>query len=54
MQTIIGIITVILYIIGVMDCLKSSKSTGQKVVWIIIILVLPILGYVIYHFIGKK
>ncbi len=54
MKGILGIAILVLDIIAIMDCVKSNKSSGQKALWIIIILVLPIVGLIAYHFIGKK
>jgi len=54
MQTILGLIVLVLDILAILDCIKSSKSGGQKAVWVIVILILPIIGLVLYYLIGKK
>jgi len=54
MESIIGLIILILDILGIIDVVKSKKSTGQKVLWIVIILVLPLIGLVLYYFLGRK
>ncbi len=54
MGKIIGLIILVLDILAIVDCVKSNKSGGQKALWIILILVLPLLGLILYHFIGKK
>ncbi len=54
MKGIIGLIILVLDILAILDCVKSGKSTGQKALWIILILVLPIVGLVLYYLIGKK
>jgi len=54
MGKLLGIVILVLDIIAILDCVKSSKSGGQKALWIIIILFLPVVGLVAYHFIGKK
>lgn len=54
MQGIIGLIVVILDILAVVDCVKSAKDTGKKALWIILIIVLPIIGLVLYYLVGKK
>ena len=54
MQGIIGLIILVLDIVAIVDCVKSGKTTGQKVLWIILILVLPIIGLVAYYLVGKK
>jgi hypothetical protein len=44
----------VLDIIAIVDTLKSSMDTGKKALWIILILVLPVIGMVLYFLIGKK
>ncbi|MFC1809197.1 PLDc N-terminal domain-containing protein [Candidatus Omnitrophota bacterium] len=54
MQGILGIIVLILDIIAILDAVKSSMSNGKKILWVVLILVLPIVGLVLYYVIGKK
>jgi len=54
MKGLLGIVVLVLDIIAILDCVKSSKSSGQKALWVIIILVLPVVGLVLYYVIGKK
>jgi len=54
MQTLLGLIVLVLDIVAIVDCVKRPKPTGHKVLWIILILVLPILGLVLYYLIGRK
>ena len=51
---ILGLIVLILDIIAIVDVLKSSMDTGKKALWILLILVLPVIGMVLYFLIGKK
>ena len=54
MGGILGLIVLILDIIAIVDVLKSSMDTGGKALWIILILILPVVGMVLYFLIGKK
>ena len=54
MKGILGIVILVLDILAVLDCIKSNKSGGQKALWIILILILPVVGLVLYYLIGKK
>ena len=54
MNAILGIVILVLDILAILDCVKSGKSGGQKALWIILILVLPIIGLVLYYLIGRK
>jgi len=51
---IVALIVLILDIIALVDILKSSMDTGGKALWIILILILPVIGMVLYFLIGKK
>ena len=54
MVGIVALIVLVLDIIALVDILKSSADTGSKALWIILILVLPVIGMVLYFLIGKK
>ena len=54
MGGILGLIVFVLDVLAIVDCVKSGKDTGKKALWIILILVLPLVGLILYYFIGKK
>ena len=54
MGGLLGLIVVVLDIIAIVDAVKSSMETGKKVLWIILILVLPLIGMILYFLVGKK
>ena len=54
MGGILGLIVLVLDIIAIVDVLKSSMDTGKKALWIILVLILPVIGMVLYFLIGKK
>jgi len=54
MKSILGIVILVLDIIAIIDVIKSSMSTGKKIFWILLILILPVLGLIIYYLVGKK
>ncbi|MDO8489740.1 MAG: PLDc N-terminal domain-containing protein [Candidatus Omnitrophota bacterium] len=54
MGGILGLLILVLDIIAILDVLKSSMDTGKKALWIILILILPVVGMVLYFLIGKK
>jgi hypothetical protein len=54
MQGILGLIILVLDILAIVDCVKSAKTNGQKALWIVLILVLPLVGLILYYLIGKK
>ena len=54
MGALIGLVVLVLDIIAIVDAVKSSMDTGKKVLWIVLVLVLPVIGMVLYFLIGKK
>jgi hypothetical protein len=49
---LVGVLCLILWIVALIDCLKSSNP--NKIVWIIVIILLPFLGSILYFLIGKR
>jgi hypothetical protein len=54
MSRLIGLAILILDVIVILDILKSNKDLEKKILWIIAVIFLPLLGPVLYYFIGKK
>lgn len=54
MGKLISLVILIIDIIAIVDIVKSNKDTGKKVLWIIAVILLPILGPLLYYFLGKK
>lgn len=54
MGGLLGLVILILDIIAIVDALKSAISTGKKALWIVLILILPVVGMILYFLIGKK
>lgn len=54
MGALIGLVVFVLDVVAIVDAVKSSMDTGKKVLWIILVLVLPVLGMVLYFLVGKK
>ena len=54
MGNILGIIVLVLDIFAIIDCVKSSKTTQHKVLWVVLILFLPLLGLILYYLMGRK
>ncbi|MGH0037178.1 MAG: PLDc N-terminal domain-containing protein [Myxococcota bacterium] len=52
-----GIVSVLILIADVwaiINIFQSSESTGSKALWIVLVLVLPLLGLIIWWFAGPK
>jgi hypothetical protein len=51
---IIGLLILIADIWAIVNVAQSRESTGTKVLWIVLVLVLPVLGFAIWYFAGPK
>jgi hypothetical protein len=51
---LLGLIILVLDIIAIVQIVKSSKTTGNKILWLLLVILLPIIGLVLYFLIGNK
>ncbi len=51
---LLGLIVLVLDIWAIVKTLDSTSSTGTKVFWILLILMLPVLGLIIWLIFGPK
>ena len=54
MNGLIGLAVLVADIVAIVDCLKNQKDTGKKILWILLILILPVVGMILYFVVGKK
>lgn len=54
MARLIGLLILIIDVIVVLDILKGNKDNEKKILWIIAVIFLPVVGPVLYYFIGKS
>jgi hypothetical protein len=54
MGRLISLLILIVDILVIVDILRSNKETEKKILWIIAVVFLPILGPILYYFIGKN
>lgn len=53
LYTIFYIVWLVLFLIAAFEILTGSKPLGQKVLWLVIVLVLPVIGVILYYLIGR-
>jgi hypothetical protein len=49
---LVGVLCFVFWLVALIDCIRSSNP--NKVVWIIVIILLPILGSILYFIFGKS
>jgi len=54
MQTIIGLAILVFDIIAIVEIVKSQFAIGKKALWILLILILPLIGLILYYLVGRK
>ena len=53
-EAFVGLVILVLDIWAALKVLQSGASTGAKVLWTLVIVVLPVLGIIIWFFAGPK
>lgn len=51
---ILGLIVLILDIWAIVSIIGSNRSVGAKVLWTVLVLILPILGFIIWLIAGPR
>jgi hypothetical protein len=51
---LLGLILLVLDVYAIVKTIGSGASTGSKVFWTVLILILPFLGLVLWFFAGPK
>lgn len=54
MARLLSFLILVIDILVIIDIVKSNKDTEKKILWIIAVVFLPILGPILYYFIGRK
>ena len=50
----LGLVILALDIWAILNVIQSGSSTGGKVIWILLILIFPLLGFIIWLFVGPR
>ena len=54
MYGIVGLLVLILDIIAILNIIQSGLEPVMKLVWVVIVLVLPVIGMILWFLIGAK
>ena len=52
--SLVGLIIFILDIVVIIEVFKSSRNTVSKLLWTLLVLMFPVVGVLIYYFLGRK
>lgn len=53
LYTVLSIVHLVLVIIAVIDIVKSGMAIEKKLLWILLIALLPLIGLILYYLIGR-
>lgn len=53
-QSLLGLLILIADIWAIVSIVQSGASTGKKVLWIVLVLLLPVLGLILWFFLGPR
>ena len=54
LEFIFGLIVLALDIWAIINIIGSTASTGAKILWTLLIIILPIVGFIIWFFAGPR
>jgi succinate dehydrogenase/fumarate reductase cytochrome b subunit len=52
--SIFGVLILLVDVWAILNIFGSRSSTGKKALWIVLVLVLPLLGVIIWYFAGPR
>ena len=52
MFRLLGVLVFVLDIIAIVSILKSSAESGTKILWVLLVILLPFLGMILYFAMG--
>ena len=52
MFSLLGLLILVLDIIAIASVLKSTADSGTKLLWIVLIILLPVVGMILYFLMG--
>jgi hypothetical protein len=53
-QGIFGLIVLIADVWAIVNIFQSAADTGKKVLWTVLVILLPVLGFILWYFLGPK
>jgi hypothetical protein len=54
MYRLISLVILVLVIVALVDVIQRPMETGKKILWIVLIVLLPLIGTILYFLLGRK
>jgi hypothetical protein len=49
-----GLLVLIADVWAIVNIVQSAADTGRKVLWVVLVIVLPVVGFVLWWFLGPR
>jgi hypothetical protein len=49
-----GLVVLIADVWAIVNIFQSAADTGKKVLWTVLVIILPVLGFILWYFLGPK
>lgn len=53
-QGLVGLIVLVADVWAIINIFQSSADTGKKVLWTVVVFLLPVLGFILWYFMGPR
>ena len=53
-QGLFGLIVLIADVWAIVNVFQSNADTAKKVIWTVVVIILPVLGFILWYFLGPK
>lgn len=53
-HSLLGLLLLIADVWAIVNIFQSSADTGRKVLWTVLVIVLPLLGFILWLFLGPR
>lgn len=54
MYRLISLLTLVIDIVVIVDIVRSRLSNDRKILWVIVVVLLPLVGPILYYLLEKK
>jgi hypothetical protein len=54
LEFVFALLVLVADVWAILNVFQSKESTGSKALWIVLILILPLLGFIVWYFAGPK
>jgi succinate dehydrogenase/fumarate reductase cytochrome b subunit len=51
---LLGLVVLIADVWAIVNIFQSGVDTGAKVLWTVLVILLPVLGFILWYFLGPK